>query len=268
MKRKLGLIIVFLLVGALSFVSSYNVICPEGFSVETLSEGGKICISEPVKNNQGYPIPFSEKYIGIQCPEGLVKKSYGGGEICESTSGTQSNSLIQAGNIQTNLQSFLGTSSSGTSTSVSGEAFALFTSSSKINSDGENHEGEKEDCHLNKGCYTNGNHKECYPYGYILNGTYCSGEGRTLSGKTAEESAGFKKQKATGEECEQSFQCITNFCSEGFCINKTEEINRQVDAKIDEMKQDIVYKIEGSLEELNQTENLSINTEYGGVSID
>jgi len=166
-------------------------------------------------------------------------------------------SFVSSDNIQTDFPPVL----SGTSTTITGSSY-------KINSDGENYEGEKESCQLNKGCYTNGKHKECYLYGYILNDSYCAGEGRNNLGKTAEESAGFKKQKATGEECEQSFQCITNFCSEGFCINKTEEINRQVDTKIGEMKQDIVYKIDEGLDKLNETENLSVNTEYGEVSID
>lgn len=171
-------------------------------------------------------------------------------------------SPAQIGNIQTNLQSSLETLSSGTSTTITGRAYNL-------NSDEENHESEKESCQENKGCYTNGKHKECYPYGYILNNSYCAGEGRNSLGKTAEESAGFKEQKSTGEKCLQNFECLTNFCSEGICINETEEINRQVDIKIDEMKQDIVYKIDKGLDKLNETESLSISTgPLGGVSVD
>ncbi|MBU2053104.1 MAG: hypothetical protein KJ721_02580 [Nanoarchaeota archaeon] len=67
-----------------------------------------------------YPQPF---VVGSNADVAIV---YGTG------AGVSSLDLIQAGNIQTNLQSSLGTTSSGTSTSVSGEAYALFTSSSKI----------------------------------------------------------------------------------------------------------------------------------------
>ncbi|MFH1917933.1 MAG: hypothetical protein ABIJ14_02410 [Nanoarchaeota archaeon] len=67
-----------------------------------------------------YPQPF---VVGSNADVAIV---YGTG------AGVSSLDLIQAGNIQTNLQSSMGTSSSGTSASVSGEAYPLFTSSSKI----------------------------------------------------------------------------------------------------------------------------------------
>ncbi len=67
-----------------------------------------------------YPAPF---VVGSNADVAIV---YGTG------AGVSSLDLIQAGNIQTNLQSAMGTTSSGTSTTVTGEAYALFTSSSKI----------------------------------------------------------------------------------------------------------------------------------------
>lgn len=67
-----------------------------------------------------YPAPF---VVGGSADVAVV---YGTG------SGVSTLDLIQAGNIQTNLQSSMGASSTGTSASVSGEAYALFTSSNKL----------------------------------------------------------------------------------------------------------------------------------------
>ncbi len=66
-----------------------------------------------------YPSPF---VVGGTADVAIV---YGTG------SGVSALDAVQAGNIQTNLQSFMGTDSSS-STTVSGEAYELFTSSSKI----------------------------------------------------------------------------------------------------------------------------------------
>ena len=67
-----------------------------------------------------YPNPF---VVGGSANVAIV---YGTGE------GVSSLDIVQAGNIQSNLQSFMGSGSSGTSTTVSGEAAELFTGGTKI----------------------------------------------------------------------------------------------------------------------------------------
>ena len=79
-----------------------------------------VCSTMGIAAAANYPQPF---VVGGTANVAIV---YGTG------TGVSSLDIIQAGNIQTNLQSSLGTTSSGTSTSVEGEAVSLNSGSTKI----------------------------------------------------------------------------------------------------------------------------------------
>lgn len=126
---------------------------------------------------------------------------------------------------------------------------------------------DEKDCY-GKGCFDD---DTCYPYGYVKEGKFCADDYvvRDKNGRVKYTAKSlFVGQVETGKNCNNNFVCVTNLCLENICVNQSEEINRQVDAKFEQLKQDIVYKIDESLEELNKSEELSVNTEYGKVSVD
>jgi len=137
-----------------------------------------------------------------------------------------------------------------------------------IEKDKEDSESQDEkDCY-GKGCFDD---DTCYPYGYTKEEKFCAvnyvlidENGRV---KYTAKSI-FVEQVKTGKNCSNDFECLTNLCLGEICTNRTEEINRQVDVKLNEMKQEIVYKIDENIEKLNETENISVNTEHGEVVVD
>ncbi len=243
------LFIFILLPFLISSVFSYNIICPEGYSIETNSDGSKNCVSPPE-----YHKPFSEKYLDIQCPEGTIRKDKGSGSICESIPKQQTGisvsyldvAEVYVGNIQTDLQSRMSAPSIGTSVS---------TTHKKT-------ENERE-CIEEKGCWIEG---MCYSLGYRLNGQYCSEKGKFIS--TNFYRSAFVNQTKIGNPCEENFECKSGLCQNELCVNIEEEIDKQVNQRLNEIRDNIVSDIEEGINQLNDTEKYYVEVDNHQVAVD
>ncbi len=138
--------------------------------------------------------------------------------------------LIEAGNIQTNLQSAMGTTSSGTSTNITSEAYPSFTSSSKfymdtslnreyaiILSNGTKKYIYEEEIIKSKECKNCGGcwdfeESICRDIGYIKDKKYC---GNYYIGSFKR--TGFINQKIADENCTHDFECRSDICNSGKC---------------------------------------------------
>jgi len=112
----------------------------------------------------------------------------------------------------------------------------------------------KEDiCRIMKGCWDG---HECYPNGYRINDKYCS-----LIIKTGYTIKKFVNQFDAGENCINSFECKSNFCFNGECIDiiKTDEegVVRINKSDLDELRK-IIEDAELSMNE-NYDEETSVN---------
>jgi len=86
-------------------------------------------------------------------------------------------------------------------------------------------------CEFQLGCYIK--YEGCYPYGYIKNELYCSGEGRSLSEmEDTEHINGFRDQKTSGEFCSTDFQCKSNFCFNEKCVGKIDSLMIHIISRI------------------------------------
>ncbi len=112
---------------------------------------------------------------------------------------------------------------------------------------------EEKDCN-GKGCFRD---DYCYPKEYRLGEEYCDKDPYYYD-EYGIEVYKFLNQSQTGSYCGNDYECLSNVCSEEICINRTEEINRQVNAKVEEIKQNITNKIDENLDELNKDENVSV----------
>lgn len=219
MKKLLFLGIFILLIG-MGFIQGIASSCPEGYTLTQDSEGKDICRSQPEKNNQGYPIPFSEKVVEPKDPSA-------------SKQNNNPPSIIQEGNIQTNLQSKMG-SSVGTTSTVSGEAKSLASGSNALY---ELDKKERE-CEDFDGCFQD---ELCFSKGYVLNLTYCF-EGE------------FIPQRGWGNLCEKDFECLENFCYEGRCyrggrerhIDSLQNNLEELENRIDSMEENATSKENGN----------------------
>ncbi|MBW2980087.1 hypothetical protein KY360_01545 [Candidatus Woesearchaeota archaeon] len=63
----------------------------------------------------------------------------------------------------------------------------------------------KEEPACRDGCLLN---KKCYPLAYRVSGNYCSASGK------------FKTQASSGSACENNFECKSNLCVDGACVEK------------------------------------------------
>ena len=72
---------------------------------------------------------------------------------------------------------------------------------------------ERTECEKT-GCFLD---DECYQFGYINNGTYCSEKGKHIAGNIYR--SAFINQSDVGMNCSQSYECKTGVCSNGFCAD-------------------------------------------------
>lgn len=82
----------------------------------------------------------------------------------------------------------------------------------------------------------------CYPFGYVKNWKYCSQTGKYV-GFTR---PSFVNQSNTSSSCNQNYECKTNVCSDGICVNLTEQMNKL---------QELSNKINQSFELLKENES-------------
>lgn len=104
----------------------------------------------------------------------------------------------------------------------------------------------KEICEISGGCWNIG----CFPYGYVTNETYCS---TGYNNKLKRNEKMFIQQKNAMEQCNNSFECKSNFCFNRECIDVINTVD------------DGVVRIDKSdLEELREIiENAEISIEKG-----
>lgn len=119
---------------------------------------------------------------------------------------------------------------------------------------------ESLNCRRTLGCW---DEIGCHPVGYVRDYTYCYEKNDTYAKIQFGE---FIYQFLAGASCNNSYECVSNICLNNICIDREEEINRQVDAKFDELKAGIVAKAEEELDKLNES-GLPVETEYGEVNI-
>lgn len=134
-----------------------------------------------------------------------------------------------------------------------------------------------EDC-KNSGCFLD---DKCYPYGHIIDGDlhiigfkniigkkYCAEEFivRFSNGQERYTKKDvFVNQKETGVKCNNDFECLTNSCLNGICINQEEEIEKRIEEEVskevDKRKNEALNKIESQIEQLNYNQTYSVKIE-------
>ena len=82
---------------------------------------------------------------------------------------------------------------------------------------------EEEICKLMKGCWTGG----CSPYGYRTEEKYC-GFDRLFREKYKFDRFNILNQSKSGEFCDNSFECKSNFCLNSECIDTIKTIENDV----------------------------------------
>jgi len=169
-------------------------------------------------------------------------------------------SLIQAGNIQTNLQPSLAGGTGG-STVVGGDAWEVGINSGKANLQDLPH--DKTSCNKLGGCWDEYN--GCYPLGYIKEGFYCYDKAKQVGGLHFYE-PGFVNQSPDGEPCNNNYECKSDICLDSFCTNVEEIINNQVDLRLKEMEQKINNKSKENPPQNNSQEETS--TTITGATIE
>jgi len=212
MKHKIALILTFVLLVNVAFVSSVAYPVPEVCkSVTSCPEGYKLAGE----------VIFYNAYSDV------LTKTDNCGEKYKCVKIKETISIVEAGNIQSNLQSKMG-SSVGT-TSIATEDFAL-----RQELDNPLELKKKEDCNKSNGCYKE---KLCFSTGDIINLTYC------FKGQ-------FINQRAWGNLCEKDFECIESFCYEGRCyrggknkyINSLQNNLNELEERINLLEEDSVVE--------------------------
>ncbi len=158
------------------------------------------------------------------CPEGTSLTSYSE-ESPSSPTGVSTTLECKkrvAGNIQSNLQSFINGTSTGDVVSTIGEVVSLDTSEDKPQSPETNLtsinqsniteglsnitnlflDNQPEEC---SGCLLN---ESCYPVNNVKDNKYCSIDKEWMG------------QKNDNEFCENNFECQSNLCVNKACINQ------------------------------------------------
>lgn len=106
---------------------------------------------------------------------------------------------------------------------------------------------EKEICKLMKGCWEEG----CFPNGYRTGNKYC-GLDKEFKIKYHSERIWFVNQSNSEEQCNNSFECKSNFCFKGECIDTIKTIDEEVveisKSDLEELK-NIIESAEKSMEE-------------------
>ena len=134
-----------------------------------------------------------------------------------------------------------------------------------ITSENSNYNKDETECGENKGCFL---HNKCYPYGYMKDGKYCSDKDPFYYKNYKVEIPGFVNQTETGKFCKDNFECETNLCQNGLCINITEQVNNQVNTKLNEIKSNIVSDVEEGINQLNDSEKYYVEVDNHNVAVD
>lgn len=114
-----------------------------------------------------------------------------------------------------------------------------------------NKEFQKETDCKNSGCFLD---KKCYPYGYIINKKYCVAEGVVYypNGRphfTRKDF--FINQSEIGNECNNNFECLTNFCLNGICINQSGEVEKRIEEEMKKQKEELEKQFNEKIEKLS-----------------
>ncbi len=251
---KQELIIIILLI-SLTFIQAENYPAPfvNGKPVEMPNcednlepyydnnKGKWLCPAKVIEKKYSNPMDAPSICIEQTCPGGDQSKCY-----CSMYS-KGSGELIQAGNIQTNLESKINSNKA---------SFQVYNNSGAIYFDKEEKSDEELQCKRVLGCWDE-EFLQCREIGYRKNGTYCYNL-KLLSENTLWNMGTFINQTKNGEECNESYECESELCLEGICLDKLEEINRQVDKKLERLKQEINSELEEKLENISQTKNKSL----------
>ncbi len=225
MKLAIGCIIILII--SLSFVQGANFPAPSN-NPQTPQKTINSC--------ESYNIPAGKTLCVEQtCPGGDQSKCY-----CSRMCGSSSPNSI--GNIP-NPQV------------ISGGIFVSY----------DKQPSQKETDCKNSGCFLD---KKCYPYGYIIDDKYCAEEFIVRFANGQERYAKkdiFANQSETGKKCNNNFECLTNSCLNGICINQSEEIEKRIEEEvskeIDERKEEAFEKIEAQLEQLSYNKTYSLEVE-------
>ena len=201
-----------------------------------------------------YPAPFvstdvpqdSEEPWKLRCPEGYTSYSWTEKTDTSPTGFSTTHACRpiapEMGNIQSNLQSKMG-SSVGTTSTVSSETnrFSFGNSDNDFDDlallqelDNPLEFKKREDCNKSNGCYKDG---VCFPIGDIFNLTYCF-EGQ------------FINQRGWSDGCDFDYQCLSGFCYEERCysggreayINSLQNNLNKLEEKIDSIEEDFVLE--------------------------
>jgi hypothetical protein len=149
---------------------------------------------------------------------------------------------------------------------------------------------DEVDC-KNSGCFFD---NRCYPYGYVIEDKtrwyiteqesnlsnsknmkkYCADEAiiSYSNGRPRMTSKDiFVDQKRIGESCKNNFECLTNSCLNGICINQNEEIEKKIEEEIskevEKRKEEAFEKIESQIEQLSYNKTYSLEVENAVIPV-
>ncbi len=74
----------------------------------------------------------------------------------------------------------------------------------------------KKICEVSLGCYERSG---CYPFGFIMNRTYCGNYFKEINGRLKYEGSELQSQKGENAVCQYDFECKSNFCLNQQCVN-------------------------------------------------
>ena len=108
-------------------------------------------------------------------------------------------------------------------------------------------DADRWECNENLGCYLD---NVCYSWGYRMDKMFCARENFTTYAQVYP----WLDQYEEGENCINNFECESNLCANGVCTNLEKEINERVDAKMEEIKKELIFKAEQQINELSNQE--------------
>lgn len=84
---------------------------------------------------------------------------------------------------------------------------------------------EKDICELMKGCW---DVEECFPNGYRKDDIYCGWKQKLRDGRLTYYESVFITQKNVTEQCNNSFECKSNFCFDEKCVGTLNVVEKEV----------------------------------------
>lgn len=115
---------------------------------------------------------------------------------------------------------------------------------------------EKQICNFLSGCAMDG---KCYQIGYRTEGQYCSDKYRKLT--STHYLSGFLNQTESGELCNNSFECESNFCFNKKCVSKIESLIASVMNKISTLEWKVEKNGNYMEKEFENNQNASLQIE-------